>query len=106
MHCNVAHVKMCYPEKEVMMSEACCENFSSDRLHHWANGERYGASMIHDFNSGAVAWTDWNILLDVNGGPNHVDNFCFLPLLMTLSTRPRTTILDTFRNSFDKVHAA
>jgi glucosylceramidase len=36
--------------------------------------------MIHDFNSGTVAWTDWNILLDENGGPNHVGNFCFAPI--------------------------
>jgi hypothetical protein len=24
--------------------------------------------MIHDFNNGTVGWTDWNILLDQNGG--------------------------------------
>jgi glucosylceramidase len=33
--------------------------------------------MINDFN-GTVAWTDWNVLLDENGGPNHVEN-CFAP---------------------------
>jgi glucosylceramidase len=42
--------------------------------------ERYGKSMIHDFNNGTVGWTDWNILLDQNGGPNHVGNFCFSPI--------------------------
>ena len=36
--------------------------------------------MIHDFNNGTVGWTDWNILLDENGGPNHVGNFCFAPI--------------------------
>ena len=36
--------------------------------------------MIQDFNNGAVAWTDWNILLDETGGPNHVQNFCFAPI--------------------------
>ena len=36
--------------------------------------------MINDFNNGTVAWTDWNILLDENGGPNHVGNFCFAPV--------------------------
>jgi glucosylceramidase len=41
---------------------------------------RYGKSMIHDFNNGTVGWTDWNILLDQNGGPNHVGNFCFSPI--------------------------
>jgi glucosylceramidase len=36
--------------------------------------------MINDFNYGTVGWTDWNILLDHNGGPNHVENFCFAPI--------------------------
>ncbi|MEJ0080259.1 MAG: hypothetical protein WDM78_04710 [Puia sp.] len=36
--------------------------------------------MINDFNDGTVAWTDWNILLDEQGGPNHVGNFCFAPV--------------------------
>jgi glucosylceramidase len=27
-----------------------------------------------------VGWTDWNILLDERGGPNHVQNFCFAPI--------------------------
>ena len=36
--------------------------------------------MIHDLNNGAVGWTDWNMLLDEKGGPNHVGNYCFAPL--------------------------
>ncbi|HMJ47649.1 MAG TPA: glycoside hydrolase family 30 beta sandwich domain-containing protein, partial [Ferruginibacter sp.] len=32
------------------------------------------------FNNGTVGWTDWNILLDEHGGPNHVANFCFAPM--------------------------
>ncbi len=36
--------------------------------------------MINDFNNGTVAWTDWNILLDETGGPNHVGNFCSAPV--------------------------
>jgi glucosylceramidase len=37
--------------------------------------------MIGDFNNGTVAWTDWNILLDQTGGPNHVGNFCYAPII-------------------------
>jgi glucosylceramidase len=36
--------------------------------------------MINDFNNGTVGWTDWNILLDEQGGPNHVQNYCFAPV--------------------------
>ena len=36
--------------------------------------------MLNDFNCGTAAWTDWNILLDETGGPNHVKNLCFAPV--------------------------
>jgi len=42
--------------------------------------------MINDFNNGTVGWTDWNILLDENGGPNHVGNFCFAPIHADIKT--------------------
>jgi len=42
--------------------------------------------MINDFNRGTVGWTDWNILLDQTGGPNHVGNFCFAPMHGDLNT--------------------
>jgi glucosylceramidase len=48
---------------------------------------RYGSSMINDFNSGTVGWTDWNILLDQTGGPNHVNNLCFAPIHADLRTK-------------------
>jgi glucosylceramidase len=65
---------------KLAFTEGCVEKFDYSKLQRWANGERYGKSMIHDFNNGTVGWTDWNILLDQNGGPNHVGNFCFSPI--------------------------
>ena len=49
-------------------------------MNDWSLGEHYGEAMIHDFNNGTVGWTDWNVLLDENGGPNHVHNYCFAPV--------------------------
>ncbi len=77
---NVAKVHEAYPSKNLMFTEGCVESFSPDKYQFWANGERYGRSMINDFNAGTVAWTDWNVLLDEKGGPNHVGNFCFAPI--------------------------
>jgi glucosylceramidase len=37
--------------------------------------------MINDLNRWTVGWIDWNLLLDEQGGPNHVGNFCSAPLL-------------------------
>lgn len=77
---NVAEVSKAYPNVNLMLTEATVEKFNAERYHYWPNAERYGDSLINDFNSGAVAWTDWNILLDNTGGPNHVGNFCFAPI--------------------------
>jgi glucosylceramidase len=77
---NVARVNESYPDKNLLFTEGTVERFSYDQLQRWSNGERYGRSMIHDFNNGTVGWTDWNILLDENGGSNHVGNFCFAPI--------------------------
>ena len=77
---NVAAVTEAFPDKPVLLTEAAVEKFDPARYQHWPNAERYGTSMINDFNNGAVGWTDWNMLLDQTGGPNHVGNFCFAPL--------------------------
>ena len=77
---NVGKVRESYPSKNIMFTEGCIEKFDAKNLQLWSNGERYGKSMINDFNNGTVGWTDWNILLDENGGPNHVGNFCFAPI--------------------------
>ena len=77
---NVNRVHEAFPDKKLMFTEGCIEKFDASRYQYWPNGERYGEQMIHDFNNGTVAWTDWNILLDQNGGPNHVGNFCFAPI--------------------------
>ncbi len=80
MYENVAKVQEAYPTKNLIFTEGCVEKFNAEKYQLWANGERYGRSMINDFNHGIAAWTDWNILLDETGGPNHVGNFCFAPI--------------------------
>jgi glucosylceramidase len=77
---NVRLVHDTFPDKHLLFTEGCAEAFKTERINDWTLGERYGYSMIHDFNCGTVGWTDWNILLDERGGPNHVNNFCFAPL--------------------------
>jgi glucosylceramidase len=69
-----------FPGVNLFHTEGCNGPFDTKRIDDWGWGETYGRSMIHDFNNGAVAWTDWNVLLDERGGPNHVGNFCFAPV--------------------------
>jgi glucosylceramidase len=77
---NVKRVAEAFPETNLLLTEACNYPFNWETVDQWIWGEIYGENMIHDFNNGAVAWTDWNILLDETGGPNHVKNFCFAPV--------------------------
>jgi glucosylceramidase len=77
---NVDLVNKAFPNKNLLFTEGCVEAFNETQYKAWRLGERYAYSMIHDFNSGTVGWTDWNILLDETGGPNHVQNFCFAPV--------------------------
>jgi glucosylceramidase len=77
---NVQRVHEAFPDKPLLFTEGCNGSFDINKLDDWRLGEHYGASMINDFNSGAAGWTDWNILLDEHGGPNHVGNYCFAPV--------------------------
>lgn len=80
MYDNVKLVNDAYPGTNLLFTEGCKEAFDFNKTGNWQLGEKYGANMIHDFNSGMVGFTDWNILLDETGGPNHVQNFCFAPI--------------------------
>ncbi len=77
---NVKLVHEAFPDKHLIFTEGCADSFNAEKLHDWKLGELYGRSMINDFNSGTTGWTDWNVLLDETGGPNHVKNFCFAPV--------------------------
>lgn len=80
MYDNVKLVRETFPDKHLIFTEGCNGPFDMQKVNDWKLGEAYGQSMINDFNDGTAAWTDWNVLLDETGGPNHVKNFCFAPL--------------------------
>jgi glucosylceramidase len=83
---NLKRVKESFPDINLLFTEGCAESFNADSLNSWTLGEKYGLSMIGDFNCGTVGWTDWNILLDEKGGPNHVSNLCHAPVIGNTKT--------------------
>lgn len=80
MYDNLKLVNESFPGKNIFFTEGCAESFTAAGYYRWSLGEKYGSNMINDFNNGMVGFTDWNILLDETGGPNHVGNFCFAPV--------------------------
>ena len=43
---------------------------------------RYARNIIVSLNHWVTGWIDWNIVLDAQGGPNHVGNFCGAPIMI------------------------
>ncbi len=83
---NVKQVKEAFPDKNLLFTEGCVFPFDYSKLADWNWGERYGESILKDLNNSVVGWVDWNILLDEQGGPNHVANYCYAPLIGNTKT--------------------
>jgi len=86
----VRHVHAEFPQAVLLPSEATYERWkwhagASLETGEWSFGEGYAHDIIGDLNAGAVGWTDWNLLLDEKGGPNHVDNVCDAPMMANFS---------------------
>jgi len=74
-----------FPDKKLIFTEGCQEN--GPHTGSWDLGERYATSIINDLNRWTVAWIDWNLILDENGGPNHVGNYCSAPIIVDTNTQ-------------------
>ncbi|MGE4287471.1 MAG: glycoside hydrolase family 30 beta sandwich domain-containing protein [Salinivirgaceae bacterium] len=83
---NVKQVAEAFPDKKLLFTEGCVFPFDYQKLDQWSWGERYGESIINDLNNSAVGWIDWNMVLDETGGPNHVANYCYAPVIGNTKT--------------------
>lgn len=70
-----------YPDKKMILSESCLEYNKFDADSEAVNANRLAHDMIGNLNHGMCGFYDWNILLNQEGGPNHVGNFCDAPYL-------------------------
>lgn len=68
-----------FPDKKLVFTEGCQEG--GVHLGSWQVGERYAHDIIGDLNNWTVSWTDWNMILNEKGGPNHVGNLCDAPII-------------------------
>ena len=69
-----------YPNKDIVFSEGCYE-YSLGASDTVKIGEKYAHDMIGNFNNNCNIFCDWNLLLNEEGGPNHVGNFCDAPIM-------------------------
>ena len=52
---NERKVKESFPDVTLIFTEGCVESFDDKKYQFWPNAERYGKSLINDFNPGTVA---------------------------------------------------
>lgn len=75
-----------YPYKELIFTEGCVEYSRFMNNNQIKNAEMYLHDMIGNLNSGTNGSIDWNLLLNKEGGPNHVGNFCDAPIMYDSDT--------------------
>lgn len=69
------------PDKILLATEGC--SCPGVLLNDWFRAERFAHDVIFDLRAHVQGWIDWNLLLDAEGGPNHVGNNCDAPILLT-----------------------
>lgn len=84
---EIRKVHALYPDKKILFSEGCVELLNLNRDHpeqaigNFDAAIRYAENYLKDIKAGSQGFIDWNILLDLKGGPNHVGNYCEAPLM-------------------------
>ncbi|MEA5014673.1 MAG: glycoside hydrolase family 30 beta sandwich domain-containing protein [Candidatus Limiplasma sp.] len=78
---NVAMTARKYPELTMLFSEGCVEFSRFSQAGETDKAEMYAHDMLGNLNAGMQGFLDWNLLLNAQGGPNHVGNFCQAPIM-------------------------
>ncbi|XP_027726595.1 lysosomal acid glucosylceramidase isoform X2 [Vombatus ursinus] len=76
-----------FPDVTLFASEACAGSKfweQSVRLGSWSRGTQYSHSIITNLIHHVVGWTDWNLALNPEGGPNWVRNFVDSPIIVDI----------------------
>ncbi len=87
-HENLSMLHTLYPNLHILLTECCVElahdstTGESSRAGLWEHGECYARQIIGDLNNWSEGYIDWNLILDENGGPNHVGNYCEAPIML------------------------
>lgn len=77
---TVQMTKQNFPNLMLLSSEATYEKWhfrnGKTPTWDWRHGTGYAHAILGDLKAGSSGWIDWNLVLDVRGGPNHVGNTC------------------------------
>lgn len=75
-----------FPDKFLLYTEACegwdVTGPESVSLGKWSRAEKYVHSILENSNHFSTGWVDWNMALDMEGGPNWADNYVDAPIII------------------------
>ena len=71
-----------FKDKLLIASEGC--HGIGKRNDEWYKGEHYAHDIIGNLNNYCNGFIDWNMLLDKQGGPTYVNNFCDSPVYVDI----------------------
>ncbi|KRZ12817.1 putative glucosylceramidase 3 [Trichinella zimbabwensis] len=81
---NITHAR--FPDFPLIGTEAC-NGFAfwqtrGPILGSWYRAQQYAHSIIEDLNNHFTGWVDWNLALDMEGGPNWANNTVDSPVIV------------------------
>ncbi|XP_075537208.1 lysosomal acid glucosylceramidase-like isoform X4 [Dermacentor variabilis] len=80
-----------YPDKFILPTEACTgykkKKGRGVMLGSWERAEEYATDIIQNLNHWASGWTDWNLALDTQGGPNWAKDFVDSPIIVNATAQ-------------------
>ncbi|RMB93898.1 hypothetical protein DUI87_29634 [Hirundo rustica rustica] len=83
--CSLEATHKLFPDHFLLYTEACTGFFMfrfAVSLGCWERGDHYSHSILTVMNHFVSGWTDWNLALDLEGGPNWVKNFVDSPVIV------------------------
>ncbi|NWU96893.1 GLCM Glucosylceramidase, partial [Upupa epops] len=86
--CSLDATHELFPDHFLLYTEACSGFLTfrfSVSLGCWDRGVRYSHSILTVLNHFVAGWTDWNLALDMKGGPNWVKNYVDSPIIVDSS---------------------
>ncbi|KAJ3647979.1 hypothetical protein Zmor_019820 [Zophobas morio] len=77
-----------FPDKFLLATEACHGDKPFQKhvdLGSWFRGEEYAKDIIQDVQNWVTGWVDWNMALNLQGGPTYIKNFVDSPIIVNSS---------------------
>ena len=89
---NIQILHNLFTNKLLIHTEGCTGYSKFKPEDEFFNAQMYASQIIGDLNSSANGFIDWNMVLDYNGGPNHLRNYCNSPIMLN---KDNTEIIKT-----------